>query len=211
MSGIKETFIKKGPPDILGKVVIEDRKLGNRRYITLEHGETSVLKPIGGVRFLPEAGSDKVELLTWNVGISEYRKRSNRSHAERTFYNWFKQKLEEPEWKERVKKIEIINEPFSPCDDCCYDLTEILDELKEGKQISRLEKAKISWKVPFGKAETPEALNIAPPFEKTTKKGLKKLTEAGWELTGPLPTGVTKEMLIAEPIKVIRRPGKGRK
>ena len=193
-SSSKQLFVKKGPSDVLGKVVLQLQQLGSLKYyIVLEHDVRMATRSIGGKRFIPDKASNKIEFLTWNVGGKEYDKDTNNTHAEKSFVRWAEKELKKDlEWGKRVKEIEVKNEPFSPCDFCCSDLSGIL---LKAKQSNKDIKASISWKTAFLRAKSSEAVNITPPSKKTTQDGLKKLIVSGWKISGPLPEGISQEMV----------------
>lgn len=125
----------------------------------------------GGALFIPNQ-PDVVELMTWNTTGYDPTSGNNGSHAEKQFMNWYGQQNDD--WKSRVNKIELANEPHSPCDDCSRDLaafkTDALSHRPSGQGIE----ASISWR------------NV---YRGTTSGGLAALA-GKWRMFGPRPQGV---------------------
>lgn len=101
----------------------------------LRHGE----RP-GGVVFEPPptgattahtaAGPEtraRIEVQTWNTADSR-EGHHGASHAEAQFTRWFRNQPDTQKY--RVRKIEIYNNPLSPCKTCASDLTGLLRDLK---------------------------------------------------------------------------------
>ena len=189
--------------------VVENKKHQKRRYLNIE-GDSDALKGTsGGVLFIPGKGEEKIELMTWNVGGTDYYKiASNKSHAEIKFINWFEKQPES--WKMRVKAIEIVNDKVSPCDFCCDDLGKFLRHLnkfleRNDKPKIKKEDAKISWEKPFEAKDKHSGMS-------TTANGIANLKKGGWRISGPLPKGVTEEsiekLMSKRIVKTVRRKGK---
>ncbi len=189
-----EKYVKKGPDGYQGKKVMEIR---DRHYIIFPHRESEVIKTSGGYLIVPEKNKREIEMLTWNIGRTNLSKEFNKSHAEHQFCMEF-DKLDK-KIKKKVIKIEIVNDPLSPCDMCCYDLMILVDDLitlKKDKNDPRLSMAKISWKKAYGEdLTTSEAFNQRGPAGKTSVKGLSELREVGWTTEGPNHPILSDEML----------------
>jgi hypothetical protein len=72
-----------------------------------------------------EAGSDKVEVVTWNTGEREWRVETNASHAEAQFIQWLLDKPENNQLLHRTRNIDIQMYDWNPCLPCATDLNRL--------------------------------------------------------------------------------------
>ncbi|HWR01830.1 MAG TPA: DUF4157 domain-containing protein [Chlorobaculum sp.] len=90
-------------------------------------------QPSSGLVIKPEAGSQQIEVVSWNTKAPE--KGHNVSHAERQFINWFDSQA--PRWKQRVASADVVVYGRDICELCAADLQSMR---------SRYSKVKFSWK-----------------------------------------------------------------
>jgi hypothetical protein len=88
-------------------------------------GKGGKSRGIYGGRLIPtEAGSDKVEVVTWNTGERDWAVASNASHAEAQFNQWAL-KEEHRQLLSRTRNIDIQMYDWNPCLACASDLNRV--------------------------------------------------------------------------------------
>lgn len=118
----------------------------------------------GGVVFRPDENApNEVRTASWSTG-EDSDSRSNLTHAEHQFVEWFK--VQNQDFRQRVESIEIGIEK-SPCKLCVADLAVLLSRWAPAAWIAVLDY---------------EETYFTPP-NATTQRSLSQLR--GWRLTGP--------------------------
>ena len=107
----------------------------------------------------PGQTETQVQVLSWATGSGDLN--SNNSHAEHQFYNWFDSQPDE--WKRRVTRIDVRNNPYSPCSQCAGELASLL------RENPHIEVAFLTWQKPWDAG----ILN-------TTKQDLNEMIGKGW-------------------------------
>jgi hypothetical protein len=170
------------------------RRSRDRRteFVFLESYESSIP---GGVLFLPGRCDDSVRVITWNVGkgAPDLDPRTNRSHAERQFTEWFDKQGED--WRARVTEIEITNRSTakgwkgpSPCKECCHLLRGFLMEIKALAKRRRVPKpsATITWLEPYVAKNPKNSLLL--DLTRDCLLGSDGMRAPGWTFGGsPMP------------------------
>jgi hypothetical protein len=143
------------------------------RYIWILSNERATF-PVGGVLFLPQPGSPRFHLVTFNVGNLEDGVCRNDHHAEMQAIRWIK---EQPRsWQARMRSLSIINLSrksglgYSPCNACCEDLA----KFRRGRPFNY---ASILWLTRYDKNKA-----CGHP---TDAGNLARLRTSGWRLAGP--------------------------
>jgi hypothetical protein len=141
----REVAAPRGAQVGLGLITRRGARGRESRYWLLEPVFTGALSALvaGGAVLEPEAGADKIQIVTWNTGDITRNVTNNATHAERQFYEWFI--AQPPEWIDRVKRIEIENRPFSPCTACADNLTDLLR--RTNPEV--LKNATLVWRTPY--------------------------------------------------------------
>jgi hypothetical protein len=81
----------------------------------------------------------QVQVLSWATGSGDLN--SNISHAEHQFVVWFEQQPEE--WRNRVTRIDVRNNPYSPCSACAGELATLR------ANHPHIEVAFLTWQTPW--------------------------------------------------------------
>jgi hypothetical protein len=111
----------------------------------------------GGALIRPEAGTEEVKVATWNTGLIDPSRESNRTHAERQFVDWY----ERQPWKGNVTEIEIeINN--SPCPFCVDDLKYITRLSPNMKGTIQFSKWYVNEKRPVYSSTEESLASLAP-------------------------------------------------
>ncbi|MGB9275633.1 MAG: DUF4157 domain-containing protein, partial [Terrimicrobiaceae bacterium] len=168
-----------------------------------------------------EGGGSAIRMLAYNSrGGSGCD--SNSSHAEPQFTTWFGQ--QDAAWRRRVRSIQLIINPYSPCDLCTGTLVTFLKA--ENADRPRPIVASVSWSEVYGTDE--DRAREGGRACRTSAGVSSALSRAGWQPSGPEPPSAlptppdpTKEEKVEPPVEVkpvsgagasrsgvIRRPGK---
>jgi hypothetical protein len=97
-----------------------------------KHGtSTPTPRERGGAVFRPDRPGE-VRLLTWNSADKE-RSASNTDHAEHHLVTWLEGVRNR--WP-FIAKVEVINEPFSPCSECAAELELVACQVIEARETA---------------------------------------------------------------------------
>ncbi len=144
----------------------------------------------GGAILIPSTPSNVVEMLTWSNGGIRTNVCHNDSHAEHQFLNWFNSQSDS--FKAGIKRADLRLQTVSPCSFCVPDLIRIVNDPDIGSDAI----FNISWSRVF------ESNGVCAELD-TTTESLNNLRGAGWNISGPMPTGdtTTSEELTVEQIR----------
>ena len=129
----------------------------------------------GGFLIAPNAGSNEVELLTWNTQ-SDHKRESNQGHAEHNFDGWLK--TQDTSFLSRITEIELDLRRYSPCDTCCL-LLDSLAKFVRGKS----QNDHVVFKIHFSKFYERGDME----HQHTTKQGLDILMKKWTPVDIPRP------------------------
>jgi hypothetical protein len=132
-------LIGNSAPKEIGKFMETIRSgLNTIEFYSIPYSYDRTVRSYAGYLVSPQHGQRFLDLLFVNLDSTDTRFCSNRTHAEYQFCEWIENRLT-PEFRNSIRKVSLQINPYSPCNFCIHDLTNLVKTLGQLRQLT------LSW------------------------------------------------------------------